>query len=150
MPAQSVIVDLEFSSSSLDRSAGRKKSFDPHALNVITTPASPGSRTLLSRHRLPPRLSFKKVTGRSFVCAASRSPETLQSIARNCGAVMAIAESAFLDQNTVVNSEFLGQPNQLTLLFKRNAPGLWLRSWRHKSSGRGGRGSMLSAKCSSG
>jgi hypothetical protein len=50
VPTQCVIVDREFSRGSLHRCARREQPFDPHALEVIATLTSPGSRTLLSRH----------------------------------------------------------------------------------------------------
>jgi hypothetical protein len=54
VPAQGVIVDLEFPRCPLERRAsGKKPPLDPHTLEMIATLATPGSRTLLSRHRLP-------------------------------------------------------------------------------------------------
>jgi hypothetical protein len=50
VPTQGVIVDREFSSSSLDRSARRQQTLDPHALEVTAPLTSPGSRTFLSCH----------------------------------------------------------------------------------------------------
>src|SRR5215469_7906360 len=40
MPAQCVIVDVKFTSGSLDRGTGRQKPLDPHALEMITALAS--------------------------------------------------------------------------------------------------------------
>jgi hypothetical protein len=45
VPAQRVIVDLEFSSGSLDRCPGREEPLDPHAFEMIATLTSASSRT---------------------------------------------------------------------------------------------------------
>jgi hypothetical protein len=50
VPTQGVIIDREFSRGSLDRCARRQQPLDPHALEVIAPPTSPGSRTPLSCH----------------------------------------------------------------------------------------------------
>jgi hypothetical protein len=59
MPAQGVIVDVKFSSGSLDRRARRQQTLDPHALGVITALASPGARPLLSGHLCPHKYTSK-------------------------------------------------------------------------------------------
>ena len=43
VPAERVIVDLEFSSGSLDRRSCGKKALDPHSLEMITTLTAPCS-----------------------------------------------------------------------------------------------------------
>src|SRR5215471_5706619 len=53
MPAQCVIVDVKFTSGSLDRGASRQETFDPHALGVITALTSPGGRPLSPCHLCP-------------------------------------------------------------------------------------------------
>src|SRR5215470_2438540 len=53
MPAQCVIVDVKFTSCSLDRGTGRQKTLDPHALGVITALASASRRPLSSCHLCP-------------------------------------------------------------------------------------------------
>ena len=50
VPAQCVIVDLKFQSSSLDRRADREEPLDPHAFEVITTLTAP----LRRRQYTPP------------------------------------------------------------------------------------------------
>ena len=54
VPAQRMVVDLEFSRGSFDRSAGGKQPLDPHALEVITTLAASSPRTFFPGHYIPP------------------------------------------------------------------------------------------------
>src|ERR1700756_2078765 len=58
MPAQCVIIDLEFPRGSLDRRSGCKEPLDPCAFDMIATLTVPGSRTLLSCHLMPPEYFF--------------------------------------------------------------------------------------------
>jgi hypothetical protein len=43
VPAQRVVVDIEFARRRLNRSACRQQPLDPHPLKVVATLASPGS-----------------------------------------------------------------------------------------------------------
>ena len=53
VPSQGVIVDVKFTSGSLDRGTRRKETLNPHAFGVITALASPRARPLSSRHLYP-------------------------------------------------------------------------------------------------
>jgi hypothetical protein len=60
VPTQCMMVDREFPRRPFDRRTGGKKPFDPRAFEVLASLTAPGPGTLLSRHRLPPRLHLIK------------------------------------------------------------------------------------------
>ena len=53
VPAQGVIINRIFASSSLDRGTGRQKPLDPHTFRMITALASACGRPTSSRHYFP-------------------------------------------------------------------------------------------------
>ena len=60
VPAQCVIVDLEFSRGSLDRCPGREKPLDPLPFEMIATLTTPCSRNPSAAPSNPPSVYFKK------------------------------------------------------------------------------------------
>jgi hypothetical protein len=80
VPAQCVIVDLKFSRCSLDRRASGKKPLYAHTLYMIATLATPGSRTFLPRHRLPPSPSMILNKRRHTLPLAAFNPPTASLI----------------------------------------------------------------------
>src|SRR5262249_37334620 len=59
VPAQGVIVDVKFTSGSLDRGTGPQAALDPHALGVITALASASRCPLSSCHLCPKNYTSK-------------------------------------------------------------------------------------------